>query len=90
MEFADGLHLLLLPQAQHLPGGADGWAPHRDALTRRFGTRMHLMMAPAYDGGDQARFAQLAGLASPSEPAAPWPAPRRGCTTAAAAAWAMC
>lgn len=64
LEFADGLHLLLLPQAQHLPGGADGWAPHRDALTRRFGSRMHLMMAPAYDGGDRARFAQMADLAA--------------------------
>ncbi|KIC35818.1 error-prone DNA polymerase [Leisingera sp. ANG-M7] len=64
LEFADGLHLLLLPQTQHLPGGADGWAPHMDGLTRRFGSRMHLMMAPAYDGGDRARFAQLAELAA--------------------------
>ena len=63
LEFADGLHLLLLPQAQHLPGGAGGWGPHMDALTRRFGGRMHLMMAPAYDGGDRARFAALAELA---------------------------
>lgn len=63
LEFADGLHLLLLPQAGQDPRGADGWAPHMDALTRRFGPRMHLLMAPAYDGGDRARFAQLAELA---------------------------
>ena len=43
LEFADGLHLLLLPQAQHLPGGAGGWGPHMDALTRRFEGRMHLL-----------------------------------------------
>lgn len=64
MEFADGLHLLLVPQAEHLPGGAGGWGPHMERLTRRFGARMHLMMAPAYDGGDRARFAQLAEAAS--------------------------
>ncbi|UWQ79586.1 error-prone DNA polymerase [Leisingera sp. S132] len=64
LDFAEGLHLLLLPQAQHLPGGADGWVPHMDGLTRRFGSRMHLMMAPAYDGGDRARFARLADLAA--------------------------
>ncbi|WP_417475918.1 error-prone DNA polymerase [Leisingera sp.] len=64
MEFADGLHLLLVPQAEHLPGGAGGWGPHVERLTRRFGARMHLMMAPAYDGGDRARFAQLAEAAS--------------------------
>lgn len=63
MEFADGLHLLLLPQAEQTPGGAGGWGPHMDGLTRRFGGRMHLLMAPAYDGGDRARFAQLADLA---------------------------
>ena len=39
LEFADGLHLLLLPQAEPLPGGAGGWGPHMKALTRRFAGR---------------------------------------------------
>jgi error-prone DNA polymerase len=34
-----------------------------DALTRRFAGRMHLLMAPAYDGRDRRRFARLAALA---------------------------
>lgn len=63
LEFADGLHLLLLPQAEPLPGGAGGWGPHMKALTRRFAGRMHLLMAPAYDGRDESRFARLAALA---------------------------
>ncbi|MEX0301075.1 MAG: error-prone DNA polymerase [Leisingera sp.] len=63
LEFAEGLHLLLLPQAQHLPGGGGGWGPHMEGLTRRFAGRMHLLMSPAYDGGDRARFARLADLA---------------------------
>ncbi|MEL0437936.1 error-prone DNA polymerase [Phycobacter sp. K97] len=63
LDFSEGLHLLLSPQAEPLPGGADGWAPHMDALTRRFAGRMHLLMAPAYDGRDRRRFAGLAALA---------------------------
>ncbi len=63
LEFSEGLHLLLLPQTEHLPGGAGGWVPHMDALTRRFAGRMHLMMVPAYDGRDGHRFARLAALA---------------------------
>ncbi|QAX31802.1 error-prone DNA polymerase [Leisingera sp. NJS204] len=63
LEFAEGLHLLLLPQTEHGLSGAGGWGPHMDGLTRRFAGRMHLLMAPVYDGGDRARFAQLADLA---------------------------
>ena len=63
LEFSEGLHLLLSPQAEALPGGAGGWGPHMEALTRRFAGRMHLMMAPAYDGRDGRRFARLAALA---------------------------
>ncbi|MQQ08570.1 DNA polymerase III subunit alpha [Epibacterium sp. SM1979] len=60
---ADDLHLLLVPQAQHLPGGAGGWGPHMDGVTRRFGGRMHLLMAPRYDGADRTYFAALTALA---------------------------
>ncbi|MDE4174261.1 error-prone DNA polymerase [Phaeobacter sp. PT47_59] len=63
LAFSEGLHLLLLPQAEHWPGGAGGWQPHMEDLTRRFAGRMHLMMAPAYDGRDERRFARLAALA---------------------------
>ncbi|MDE4133047.1 error-prone DNA polymerase [Phaeobacter sp. QD34_3] len=63
LAFSEGLHLLLLPQAEHWPGGAGGWQPHMEGLTRRFAGRMHLMMSPAYDGRDGRRFARLAALA---------------------------
>ena len=59
----EGLQLLLWPQAQPGPGGAGGWAPHIDRLTRRFAGRMHLLMTPAYDGADAERFATLAAAA---------------------------
>jgi len=59
LEFADGLHLQLVPQTLRGQGGAGGWLPHMSGLTRRFGGRMHLLMAPAYDGTDGAWFAQV-------------------------------
>ncbi|MEP2718898.1 error-prone DNA polymerase [Pseudophaeobacter sp.] len=59
LEGAGDLHLLLVPQAQHQPGGAGGWGPHIEALTRRFAGQMHLMLAPQYDGRDQTRFIQV-------------------------------
>lgn len=64
LEFAEGLHLLLVPQAQRGQGGAGGWAPHMDGLTRRFGGRMHMLMTPVYGGADRARFAQITAWAS--------------------------
>ena len=63
LEHAEDLHLLLVPQAHPQPDGAGGWGPHMDALTRCFGGRIHLMMAPQYDGRDHARFAHLTGFA---------------------------
>lgn len=59
LEDTGDLHLLLVPQSGHPPGGAYGWGPHIQALTRRFAGNMHLMMAPNYDGRDSARFAGL-------------------------------
>jgi error-prone DNA polymerase len=56
---ADGLHLLLWPQANHSPGGAGAWAPFAQRLTRRFGQRIHLLLTPLYDGRDKARFDAL-------------------------------
>ena len=63
LEFAEDLHLLLVPQGQRGPGGAGGWLPHMEDLTRRFGRRMHMLMAPAYDGTDGVRFAQVTAWA---------------------------
>jgi error-prone DNA polymerase len=59
LEYAGDLHLLLVPQAQHQSGGAGGWGPHREALTRRFAGQMHLMLTPEYAGGDRAHFARV-------------------------------
>ncbi len=62
---AEGMELLLLPHdAPPLPG-ARGPAPHRwlaaaRALIRRHGPRVHLLMAPHYDGRDRRRFARTA------------------------------
>ncbi len=64
MEFAQDLHLILVPQATDMPGGAGGWGPHMDGLTRRFSGRMHLMMSPHYDGADPARFTALTEVAA--------------------------
>ena len=63
LDHATGLHLLLWPQATPVQGGASGWEPHADRLTRRFAGRMHLLLTPRYDGGDPARFDLLAEAA---------------------------
>lgn len=62
---ADGLHLALHgpPQAQPPQPGAGEWLQGAQALTRRFGTQMSLLMAPVYDGNDSAHFARLSHLA---------------------------
>jgi len=64
LEFAGDLHLLLVPQTHPAQRGAGGWAPHMDGLTRRFGGRMHMLMAPAYGGADRAWFAQITAWAA--------------------------
>ncbi|MBO9450463.1 error-prone DNA polymerase [Tropicibacter sp. R16_0] len=58
-DFADGLHLLLWPQAITDRCGAGEWGPRAERLTRRFGGRMHMLLTPAYDGADSDRFAQI-------------------------------
>nr|WP_170411430.1 PHP domain-containing protein [Ruegeria atlantica] len=59
LEFSDGLHLLLWPQAARPPGGADAWRTQAQQLTRRFGGRMHLLRHLRYDGADSAYFSIL-------------------------------
>ena len=56
LEFSDGLHLLLWPQATRSPGGANAWRTQAQQLTRRFAGRMHLLMHPRYDGADSTYF----------------------------------
>ncbi len=61
----DGLHLLLHPPHKTTPdSGAGDWLPLARGLTRRLASRMHLVMAPRYDGQDRARFDRLARLAA--------------------------
>ena len=59
LEFSDGLHLLLWPQADRSPGGADAWKTQTQQLTRRFAGRMHLLMHPRYDGADSDFFSLI-------------------------------
>lgn len=60
----EGLHLLLhAPQKTTSDSGAGDWLPQACALTRRYASRMHLVIAPRYDGQDRARFDRLAKLA---------------------------
>ena len=62
----EGLHLILMPepQAHHQPSGAGQWERQARRLTRRFAGRLDVMLAPRYDGEDQARFAGIAARAS--------------------------
>ena len=61
LNWSDGLHLLLHPQAPTMQRGAGGWLPQAQRLARRLGPdRAALLMAPAYDGADPARLDRLA------------------------------
>ncbi|WP_299745053.1 error-prone DNA polymerase [uncultured Tateyamaria sp.] len=62
-EFAEGLHLLLWPEAQTVQGGAVDWMQTARRLTRRFAGKMHVLMSPRYDGRDTVRFDRLADQA---------------------------
>jgi error-prone DNA polymerase len=59
VERAEGLQLVAWPQATGSQGGAGGWVPFAPTLTRRFAGRIHLALAPRYDGRDSARFKAL-------------------------------
>lgn len=62
---AEGLHLLLYPPVEPVTLGATKhWLRAARRLTHYFGARMHLLMAPRYDGQDTKRFATLAQLAA--------------------------
>jgi len=63
LAWGEGMELLLHP------GGGQDWTAGARALARRFGPadgggQVSLLMAPAYDGQDRARFARLAALAA--------------------------
>lgn len=61
LDHHEGLHVILqpLPEAHLMPRGARGWVPLAQRLTRRFAGRLDVMLAPAYDGADEGRFAAL-------------------------------
>ena len=74
---ADGLQLLLHPPpALAALGGAKRWLHAAQRLTRRFGTRMHLVMAPCYDGQDLHVLQRLTGWHT-GWACQCWPVPRR-------------
>lgn len=58
-EFADGLQLLLWPQADTVQGGAGDWVTSAGRLSRRFAGKMHVLLVPRYDGRDTARFDRI-------------------------------
>ncbi|MDW4498283.1 error-prone DNA polymerase [Sulfitobacter sp. D35] len=58
-ELGGPLQLILWPQALPVEGGADGWVPFAKRLTRRFAGKLHIGLAPQYDGRDRQRFARL-------------------------------
>ncbi|WP_417722441.1 error-prone DNA polymerase [Salipiger sp.] len=63
LEGADGLRMILQPQAPGSPGGAGAWVSQAERLARRFPGQCHLALTPAYDGQDETRFDRLAALA---------------------------
>ena len=64
-DHTSGLQLLLHPpQALPSQSGADIWLSQARRLTRRLGGQIHLCLSPAYDGLDQPRFKDYAGIAS--------------------------
>jgi len=63
MGWAEGLELLLHPQARTAQPGAGQWLSQAQRLSRRFPGQVSLRLAPHYDGQDSARFARLSKLA---------------------------
>ncbi|MEM1075785.1 MAG: error-prone DNA polymerase [Pseudomonadota bacterium] len=63
LERAEGLQLILWPEAQQGQRGAGDWMQTAQRLTRRFGGKMHVGLAPQYDGRDPMRFAALSEAA---------------------------
>ena len=55
----EGLHLILWPEAIPSKSGAGEWVQTAHQLTRRFAGKLHIGLAPQYDGRDRARFAAL-------------------------------
>ena len=64
LEGGDGLQFILWPDAaQHKPCGAGAWVAVAQRLTRRFAGKIHIGLAPQYDGRDSQRFAALSEAA---------------------------
>ncbi len=59
LERGEELHLILWPQACGRQRGAGGWVQTAQRLSRRFAGKLHLGLAPNYDGRDRACFAAL-------------------------------
>ena len=61
--FPTDLQLILWPGDQIWPKNCAGWARHLPTLKVAFGDRLHLGLAPRYDGRDTARFNTLTAQA---------------------------
>ena len=70
LEWGAELQLILWPQTQTSPGGADGWVQTAQRLARRFAGKLHIGLVAQYDGRDSDHFAaltdQAAGLGLPT------------------------
>jgi DNA-directed DNA polymerase III PolC len=64
LERGCGLQLILWPEAQAEPPRAGGWMQTAERLTRLFSGKMHLGLAPRYDGRDPERFSRLTKAAA--------------------------
>ena len=62
-EGGDGLQLILWPQVPHEPRGAGAWVQIVQQVARRFAGKIHIGLAPQYDGRDIRRFADLSEAA---------------------------
>ncbi len=63
LDHAEGLQLILWPEADREKRGAGAWEQTARQLTRRFAGKLYVGLAPQYDGRDSPRFATLSEAA---------------------------
>ncbi len=64
LHWGEGMELLLHPDDVEAGGPAGEWRSAAEQLVQRFGGQVSVLMAPGYDGQDQARFVALARRAA--------------------------
>ncbi len=63
-ERGEAMQLILWPEAMPVQPGAGGWVQTARRLSRRFAGKLHIGLAPHYDGRDPERFADLTAQAA--------------------------